>query len=59
MDIVEKNEKKQYIKTEIYDLLDKNIPNILKKYGIPEDKVILILKDLLVWANMVLDSDLN
>lgn len=59
MNIIEKNEKKQGIKTEIYDLLDKNVPNILKKYDIPEDLTITILKDLLIWTNIIIDNDLN
>lgn len=59
MDIIENNERKQSIKLEISDLLDKNIPNILKKYKIPEDMINRIVKDLFIWANLTIDNDLN
>ena len=53
------NELKQIIKLEISDLLDKNIPNILKRYKIPEDMINRIVKDLFIWTNLIIDKDLN
>ena len=59
MDVIENNEQKQSIKSEILDLLDKNIPNILKRYKIPEDMINRIVKDLFIWTNLIIDKDLN
>lgn len=59
MGTIKNNELRQLIKAEISDLLDKNIPNILKKYKIPDDMVNRIVKDLFVWTNLTIDNDLN
>lgn len=59
MGTIKNNEIRQAIKAEILDLLDKNVPDILKKYKISEDMANRIVKDLFVWANLIMDNDLN
>ena len=59
MDIIKRNELKQVIKSEISDLLDNNIPTILKKYKISEDIINRVVKDLFIWANLTIDNDLT
>ena len=59
MNTIERNEIKQAVKSEISDLLNNNIPTILKKYKISEDIINRVVKDLFIWANLTIDNDLT
>ena len=59
MDISEKNEKKQNIKNEIENIIKDQVLFVLKKYNISDKQAQRIIKDLLVWSNLVIDTDLN
>lgn len=59
MDVTEKNEKKQNIKNEVENIIKEQLSIILKKYNLSDKQTQRIIKDLLVWANLVIDIDLN
>ena len=57
--MTEKNEKKQNIKNEVENIIKEQLSIILKKYNLSDKQTQRIIKDLLVWANLVIDIDLN
>lgn len=59
MDTIERNELKQVIKAEFDIIIKEDMFAVLQKYNIPSDQSKRITKDLCVWSNMVIDSDLN
>ena len=59
MDIEGKNEKKQGIKNEIDTIIKEQFPIVFKKYCLTDKQTQNIIKDLLVWTNLVIDANLN
>lgn len=56
---MEKNEKKQSIKNEIDNIIKEHFPSVFKKYCLTDKQTQNIIKDLLVWTNLVIDANLN
>lgn len=54
-----KNELKQIIKAEFDIIIKEDMFAVLKKHNIPYSQSERITKDLCVWSNMIIDSDLN
>ena len=59
MDTIERNELKQVIKAEFDIIIKEDMFAVLQKYNISSDQSKRITKDLCIWSNMVIDSDLN
>lgn len=59
MDTIEKNELKQVVKAEFDAIIKENMTTVLKKHNVSPFLTERIIKDLLVWSNMVIDSDLS
>ena len=54
---MEKNEKKQIIKQELINLIEVDGMIILNKHSIPHDISNRIIKDIAIWANLIIDID--
>lgn len=59
MDIIEKNELKQAIKLEFDIIIKETMLSVLNKHNISHNISERIIKDFLVWSNMIVDMDLN
>ena len=59
MDNIKRNEIKQAIKSKINDVLQEELILIFNDYEIPYDKRNRLIKDLCLWANLVIDADLD
>jgi len=58
MDITKKNEVKQAVKSKLFDTLQEELILIFNEYEIPYEKRNRIIKDILIWANLVIDAEL-
>lgn len=59
MDVMERNELKQAVKTEFDIIIKETMLAILKKHNLPSNMSKNIIQDLCVWSNLVVDMDLN
>jgi len=59
MDNIQRNEIKQVVKSKINSVLQKELLLIFNDYEIPDEKRNRLIKDLLIWANMTIDADLD
>jgi len=59
MDNIKRNEIKQAIKSKINDVLQEELILIFNDYLIPYEKRDRLIKDLCLWANLVIDADLD
>ena len=59
MDNIQRNEIKQVVKSKINSVLQKKLLLIFNDYEIPDEKRNRLIKDLLIWANMTIDADLD
>ena len=59
IDNIKRNEIKQAIKSKINDVLQEELILIFNDYEIPYDKRNRLIKDLCLWANLVIDADLD
>lgn len=59
MDVMEKNELKQAVKTEFDIIIKETMLAVLNKYNLSPNLSKNIIQDLCVWSNLIIDMDLN
>jgi len=59
MDIIKKNEIKQAIKSKLFDTLQEELILIFNDYTITGVNSERIIKDIIIWANIVIDNEIN
>ena len=59
MDNIKRNEIKQVIKSKINSVLQEELILIFNDYEIPNEKRDRLIKDILIWANITIDAELD
>jgi len=59
MDNIKRNEIKQVIKSKINSVLQEELILIFNDYAIPYEKRDRLIKDILIWANITIDAELD
>lgn len=59
MNVIEKNELKQAVKAEFDIIIKETMLAVLNKHQISHSVSERIIKDFLVWGNLIVDMDFN
>ena len=59
MDNIKRNEIKQVIKSKISSVLQEELILIFNDYEISDEKKDRLVKDILIWANITIDAELD